>query len=111
MRIYFLGPRDVFSFFTENGSQSLTAGIQAYFARKIANDVAFRDAFSIRGHRLGQHRRSQVHAGTETTWGKNETGLPALLRPASKRQLQPRQPRRMGHPAPRQRGTACGERR
>jgi hypothetical protein len=44
---YFLGPRDVFSFFTENGSQSLTAGIQAYFARKVATDAAFRDAFSI----------------------------------------------------------------
>lgn len=44
---YFLGPRDVFSFFTENGSQSMTAGIQAYFARKISTDAAFRDYFSI----------------------------------------------------------------
>ena len=44
---YFLGPRDVFSFFTENGSQSMTAGIQSYFARKISTDAAFRDYFSI----------------------------------------------------------------
>jgi hypothetical protein len=44
---YFLGPRDVFEFFTANGSQSLTAGIQAYFARKIATDASFRDQFSI----------------------------------------------------------------
>jgi hypothetical protein len=44
---YFLGPRDVFSFFTENGSQTLTAGIQAYFARKVATDADFRDAYSV----------------------------------------------------------------
>jgi hypothetical protein len=46
---YFLGPRDVFSFFTENGSQTLTAGIQAYFARKYATDASFRDVFTVPG--------------------------------------------------------------
>lgn len=43
---YFLGPRDVLSFFTANGSETLTAGVQAYFARKMESDVAFRDFFS-----------------------------------------------------------------
>lgn len=44
---YFLGPRDVFSFFTENGSQTLTAGVENYFARKNETDPSFRDAFSV----------------------------------------------------------------
>jgi hypothetical protein len=43
---YFLGPRDVLSFFTANGSETLTAGVQGYFARKMEADGAFRHQFS-----------------------------------------------------------------
>lgn len=43
---YFLGPHDVFSFFTEHGSQTMTAGIESYFARKMESDPDFRNAFS-----------------------------------------------------------------
>jgi hypothetical protein len=38
---YFLGPRDVHSFFLASG-ETLTAGIHAYFARKFAFDADFR---------------------------------------------------------------------
>jgi hypothetical protein len=41
---YFIGPRDVQSFFLAEGT-TLTAGIQAYFARKFATDADFRVAF------------------------------------------------------------------
>src|SRR5262249_26338665 len=53
---YFIGPRDVQSFFLTEGA-SLTAGIQAYFARKFATDPDFREEFSNPSpdwHRLGQ---------------------------------------------------------
>lgn len=43
---YFLGPRDVYSFFSSNESINLTAGIDGYFARKFATDSDFRDQFS-----------------------------------------------------------------
>lgn len=42
---YFIGPRDVQSFFLTEG-ETLTAGIQAYFARKFATDPDFREEFS-----------------------------------------------------------------
>ena len=42
---YFLGPRDVHSFFLTEG-ETLTAGIQAYFARKFAMDPDFREEYS-----------------------------------------------------------------
>ncbi|WP_022719547.1 hypothetical protein [Rhodopseudomonas sp. B29] len=42
---YFLGPRDVHSFFLSEG-ETLTAGIQAYFARKFATDPDFREEYS-----------------------------------------------------------------
>lgn len=42
---YFLGPRDVHSFFLAEG-ETLTAGIQAYFARKFATDPDFREEYS-----------------------------------------------------------------
>lgn len=42
---YFIGPRDVQSFFLTEGI-TLTAGIQAYFARKFATDPDFREEFS-----------------------------------------------------------------
>lgn len=43
---YFLGPSQVQSFFLGNGSTSLTAGIQSYFARKFESDATFRETFS-----------------------------------------------------------------
>lgn len=43
---YFLGPRDVHSFFLSNGDTTLTAGIFSYFARKHATDFDFRMEFS-----------------------------------------------------------------
>lgn len=46
---YFLGPRDVFSFFTQGGAPTMTAGIEAYFARKYATDAGFRDGFTTPG--------------------------------------------------------------
>jgi len=49
---YFLGPGDVHTFFTRGGD-SLTAGIQAYFARRFANDPDFCDAFSVPGINWG----------------------------------------------------------
>ena len=42
---YFIGPRDVQSFFLTEGA-TLTAGIQAYFARKFAFDPDFREEYS-----------------------------------------------------------------
>ena len=45
---YFIGPRDVQSFFMREGG-SLTSGIQAYFARKYATDSDFRDCYSVPG--------------------------------------------------------------
>jgi hypothetical protein len=41
---YFIGPRDVQTFFLAEGT-TLTVGIQAYFARKFATDADFRVAF------------------------------------------------------------------
>jgi hypothetical protein len=46
---YFLGPRDVLSFFTRRETLTLTAGIEDYFSRKFATDASFRDTFSIPG--------------------------------------------------------------
>ena len=42
---YFIGPRDVQSFFLTEGT-TMTAGIQAYFARKFATNSDFRAQFS-----------------------------------------------------------------
>jgi len=44
---YFLGPRDVAAFFTDEGPGSISAGVEAYFARRFATDPDFRDGFSI----------------------------------------------------------------
>jgi hypothetical protein len=52
---YFIGPRDVQSFFLSHG-ETLTAGIQAYFARKFATDPDFREEYSDPNpdwHKLG----------------------------------------------------------
>jgi hypothetical protein len=43
---YFLGPRDVHSFFLTKG-ETLTAGIHAYFARKFAFDADFREKYNV----------------------------------------------------------------
>jgi hypothetical protein len=50
---YFLGPRDVHSFFSHDESMTLTAGIEAYFGRKFATDASFRDEFSVPGINWG----------------------------------------------------------
>lgn len=44
---YFLGPSDVRSFFTKDGTTSLTAGVEEYFARKFATDPRFREQFTV----------------------------------------------------------------
>jgi hypothetical protein len=49
---YFLGPKDVETFFRD-GEQTLTAGIQNYFARKFAVDASFRDSYSRADIRWG----------------------------------------------------------
>ncbi|EIM31161.1 hypothetical protein [Microvirga lotononidis] len=61
---YFLGPTDVFSFFTENGSQSMTAGIQNYFARKMDCDIEFRKQFAVPEIDFGASARS----GAQDHW-------------------------------------------
>jgi hypothetical protein len=43
---YFIGPRDVHSFFMREG-ETLTAGIQAYFTRKFATDADFCEFYSL----------------------------------------------------------------
>lgn len=65
---YFLGPRDVFAFFTANGSQSMTAGIQAYFARKITTDASFRDAYSDPSIEWGAKAGMQVTSDGRVDW-------------------------------------------
>ena len=67
---YFLGPRDVFSFFTESGAQNLTAGIQAYFARKISTDAAFRDVFSIPNIAWGDLDQRATTPGPRDKWSQ-----------------------------------------
>jgi len=44
---YFLGPTDVRHFFTQGGQQTVTAGVEAYFARRFASDPDFREAYSL----------------------------------------------------------------
>ncbi len=84
---YFLGPTDVFSFFTENGSQSMTSGIQNYFARKMDSDIAFREHFAV---------PTVDVCGTGMPGGRAMGSpafrFPSLLRPSRQRQFQSRQP-------------------
>jgi hypothetical protein len=63
---YFLGPRDVFSFFSHGETLTLTAGIEAYFARKFASDASFCDAFSIPDIKWG----GSADAASKTKWAK-----------------------------------------
>ena len=44
---YFLGPSDALRFFTKSGGQTITASVEAHFARKFATDADFRDRFTI----------------------------------------------------------------
>lgn len=43
--LYFVGPSDVRTFFTEDGARTWTAGVEEYFARKQTMDRDFHDAF------------------------------------------------------------------
>ena len=43
---YFLGPTDVRNFFTKDGTISLTAGVEEYFARKYSMDPVFRKNYT-----------------------------------------------------------------
>jgi len=70
---YFIGPTDVQSFFMKSG-ETLTAGIQTYFARKFATNADFRDYFSVPeivweqskpSAPLGEKEQKQRHQ-----WGK-----------------------------------------
>lgn len=67
---YFLGPRDVLSFFTANGSETLTAGIQAYLARKMEADVAFREQFSAPTVAWGSDATSDDQVAAKAEWAK-----------------------------------------
>ena len=42
---YFIGPVDVWNFFTNSGNTDLTRGVEDYFARKIATNAEFRSCF------------------------------------------------------------------
>jgi hypothetical protein len=70
---YFLGPRDVFSFFTQSESLTLTAGIEAYFARKFSTDASFRDAFSIPNIQWGVPPQKPQTPDLRRTWIKQRT--------------------------------------
>jgi hypothetical protein len=70
---YFLGPRDVFSFFTQSQSLTLTAGIDAYFARKFSTDAAFRDAFSIPNIDWGHATQASPGPEARKAWVKQRT--------------------------------------
>lgn len=70
---YFVGPRDVFSFFTQGESLTLTAGIDAYFARKFATDASFRDAFSIPTIDWGDAEQSSTGTEARKAWTERRT--------------------------------------
>jgi hypothetical protein len=67
---YFLGPRDVFSFFTQGGALTMTAGIEAYFARKFATDVAFRDGFTMPGISWGDPQQAATSPDSRIAWSE-----------------------------------------
>jgi len=50
---YFLGPSDVLDFFSHEGRLTVTAGVEQYFARKVATDPDFCEAYSKEGIRWG----------------------------------------------------------
>jgi hypothetical protein len=65
---YFLGPRDVFSFFSQGETLTLTAGIEAYFASKFASDASFCDTFSIPGITWGNLPNSPPVPNPRDVW-------------------------------------------
>jgi hypothetical protein len=65
---YFLGPQDVFSFFSQGQTLTLTSGIEAYFARKFAFDAEFCDAFSIPAITWGAATQSPGQAKQKADW-------------------------------------------
>lgn len=64
---YFLGPRDVQAFFLQEGV-SLTAGLEAYFARRYATDQDFRDAYTVEGIVWGHKQPSQKQRQLREQW-------------------------------------------
>jgi hypothetical protein len=70
---YFLGPRDVFSFFSQDETLTLTSGIEAYFARKFAADASFCDTFSIPGITWGAVPKTAPNPDPRTTWTRQRT--------------------------------------
>jgi hypothetical protein len=67
---YFLGPRDVYSFFSHGEAISMTAGIDDYFARKFATDAAFRDEYSIADIKWGAPPKTSPASDPRKTWMK-----------------------------------------
>jgi hypothetical protein len=65
---YFLGPRDVHSFFLQGESRSLTDGIELYFSRKCESDVGFRDHFSAPDVKWGSASHSRAVTAAKTLW-------------------------------------------
>lgn len=67
---YFLGPGDVSSFFSHGESHTLTAGIEAYFARKVTTDATFRDAFSVPAIDWGVVPKQKPMPDPREAWSK-----------------------------------------
>jgi hypothetical protein len=55
---YFLGPGDMHRFFVKGG-ESLTAGIESYFARRIESDAEFRTNYAVKPSTCGQQNWTQ----------------------------------------------------
>ena len=61
------GRADVQAFFLQEGV-SLTAGLEAYFARRYATDQDFRDAYTVEGLGWGRTRPSQKQRQLRQQW-------------------------------------------
>ncbi|MDP9096705.1 MAG: hypothetical protein M3N26_09185 [Pseudomonadota bacterium] len=66
---YFLGPRDVHNFFSRGDTVTLTMGVDTYFARRIATDAAFNDAYSVANILWGNPSGSSA-AQDRASWTK-----------------------------------------
>ena len=67
---YFLGPRDVYSFFSQDETLTLTSGIEAYFSRKFEGDESFRNAFSVPGITWGSDAVPASEQDLRKLWTK-----------------------------------------